>query len=352
MAIFHMDNFNIYGTNTALMSQGIYAIAGGTTGGSGFSLVADPDGVSTQRVLRMNTAGDSWRYVLAATQNTVGLACRIYLQALNTNNFVRPMQVFDGASSTMAYFAVDSTGRIGLYKGDGTQLAITAGPVVTAGSWWHIEGKMTSGAPGACAAELRVEGVVVLTASGLTFSSNSPTYSVGASGVNTGVTQTFYTKDLVCWDTTGAQNNDFLGSCLVNNIVPNSDVALNWTPSVGANGYSLLSQIPPNDAQYISAPFPFPPGNYECTFTSLPNTPFISSVKAVLTRARAVKSDGGDGSLQVSLKSAAALANGANRPITTSLTYWSDVQELDPNTTLAWTPGSVNSVHGVLARTA
>lgn len=351
MAIFHMDNFNIYGTTTALMTQGIYAVAGGSTGGSAFSLPNDPDGVSTQRVLLMSTSGDSWRYVLASAQATIGMAFRFYTPNFNTNSDIRIAMIYDGSSSTMAYLTVDSTGRIRLYSGS-TQLAITAGPVVTAGSWWHIEVKFTNTASaGTGAVEVRVEGLTVMTVSGQTFASNSLIYSIGQTGNNVGVTQFMYTKDLVCWDTTGSQNNNFLGSCLVNNLVPASDVALNWTPSTGTTGYNLLRNIPPNDAQYIGAPYPFPPGNYECTFTTLPNTSLISSVKAVLTRARAIKSDGGDGQLQVSVKSSSSTSNGNNRPITTSMTYWSDVFEIDPNTSLPWVPSSVNLMHGILART-
>jgi hypothetical protein len=84
--------------------------------------------------------------------------------------------------------------------------------------------------------EVRVEGVTVLTLAGV----DTFTNSVGAVASIQNVAQqscqdasgpTMYVKDYIIWDTTTGFNNDFMGSCQVLKIIPDGDVALNWTPS-------------------------------------------------------------------------------------------------------------------------
>lgn len=76
-------------------------------------------------------------------------------------------------------------------------------------------------------------------------------------------------------DGLGALNNDFMGSCSVYSIIPDSDVAATWARNVGADNF---------------------------------------------------------GNVQAGLISGASTALGANRPITTAYTYFRDVIETDPAT--------------------
>jgi hypothetical protein len=157
-------------------------------------------------------------------------------------------------------------------------------------------------------------------------------------------------KDYVVWDGSGTSNNDFLGSVIVYELFTSADDAFpaGWS-STGADGYSVLDNNPPDDGvSYITAD-DTPPSAAEFSLTNLPAD--ITSVKGLVTRVRAAKSDGGDGQLQVSLISGASTDAGSDRPITVAQTYWSDVSELDPATTVAWTPSGVNAAVLKIERT-
>ena len=196
--------------------------------------------------------------------------------------------------------------------------------------------------------EVRVEGIPVIELTGLNLGSLPVAQVTPYTGESGSAERTYMIKDYVVWDDTGSINNDFLGSVLVYNLSPTSDVALNWTPSTGSTGYEILDNIPPVDSDYISAGDP-PPSPYVAGLSDLPLD--VTSVRALQTMVRAAKSDGGDGSLQVSLISNGTTGNGADRPITVAQTYWIDIFETDPDTTGAWTVSAVNAVDLQIDRT-
>ena len=345
MTIEHMDNFSIYGTDVSLLADGIYAQADGN-----LSLQVDPDGISSGRVARTTSSASNraiMRYVLNGAQNVVGLALRVWCDPIPVSDATRPILASyrDGVNSEFATVRVTPTGRL-LFE-DGTNTIETAVPAISASAWWHIEIKYDRSGVGSI--EIRVEGLTVMLDEDLGYVVADPIYQVATLGagsnLSSGVT---YFKDYVIWNGTGTYNNDFLGSVLVHNLIPTSDVALNWTPVGGATGFGILDNIPPNDAQYISAPTPAPAA-YVCGLSDLPAE--VTSVKALMSIVRAAKTDGGDGSLQVSAVSQGDVVNGANRPITIAMTYWRDVFETDPDTGVPWLPEAVNLAELQIDRT-
>lgn len=354
MAILHADNFSIYGTNAALMLNGIYAASNG-------SLINDPDGISGGKVFQMGHGSNSFSQTLRyAFQNgatmTAGAAVRMWLYNLppNDTKSCYPITLASTGNEILVTLKVASNGAL-ILTCDSIEYR-TPVPVVTANGWYHIEGKfsLTAGAPKyTMDVEIRVEGQTVLelndiSAPAAAFGQFSP-----ATHNNSDAAHTFPIKDLVIWDGSGTQNNNFLGSVLVTTLTVASDVSLNWTPSTGSTGAPILDNIPPNDTQYIVAedlPLPAP---YVGVLTDLPAE--TTSVKALISFVRASKSDGGDGSLQTSLISspddAPATVDGSNRPITVAATYWRDIFELDPKTGAPWLPGSVNAAQIKINRT-
>lgn len=353
----HIDNFSIYGTNVALMLNGVYSQTGGFFGG-GINLINDPDGISSGKVLEMSSEGGGGgnhtvlRYALqTAAQPVVGVALRMWLTSLppDTERRLAPIVWRDVSNNSLFSIRVDTTGRLELLSGafDGTILFTTPAPVITANAWFHIEAKLTiAGASGNV--EVRVEGLPVIN-----FTTNTGAINIAQiAAVNdptfiSAVTP-YYLKDYVIWDGSGSRNNNFFGSVQVRSLVPDSDVALNWTPTGAANGFSILDNIPPSDAAYISASTP-PPAAYEGTLTNLP--PNVTSVRGIMTYVRAAKTDGGDGSLQVSMLSSSSTAAGVDRPITVAQTYWRDIFEVDPATSNAWLPAAVDASRIKINRT-
>lgn len=351
MMITHMDNFTVYGGNVALLLNGVYAA------NSGCSLVNDPDGISGGKVLRsLGQAISGARYVLPSLQTTVGVCSRTWQASLPSQNTQLPsvVAVRDASNSILASIIVETTGRLAAYKGarGTTKLGETANPVVTANGWYHVESKFVID-PLVGSITVRVEGIPVLTLTDLNLGSAPIAQLSIGDATSAPASAEIYFKDFVVWDSSGTYNNDFIGSVLVYNLTPLSDVALNWTPSTGVAGYPILDNIPPIDTEYLSAPNPAPAA-YVCEVSDLPAD--VTSVKAVMTMVRAAKTDGGDAGLQIGVISdpagTPATALGADRPITVAQTYWRDVFETDPVTSAPWLPTAVNEIRLQMNRTA
>lgn len=349
MSLVHAENFGYYGTDETLMSDGIYATVNGVT------LENDPDGLSAEKVLQLAfTSNFALRYVLPAAHATVGVALRMWLTAIPSADTSRPTVVSwrNGSNVIIASLVVTPTGAFSFINGNGTvATSTTSGPVITANGWYHIEAKLVCDTGGAGTFEVRVEGVPVMELTGLTTGVHASAAQVAHGAGLTGVSGTnWYMKDYVVWDGAGTANNDFLGSVFAYELTPTADVDFptGWS-STGADGYSILDNDPPLDGvAYISAD-DSPPA---VAVFSLSNVPAdVTSVKGLITRVRMAKADGGDGQMMVSLRSNGVDDNGADRPLTTAQTYWSDVSELDPDTAAAWTPGAVDAAQLVLERT-
>jgi hypothetical protein len=350
----HSDNFSIYGTNDALLVNGVYAENYAN------ALTPDPDGISGGDVIRIgggsasasSTAG--LRYVLSANNTKVGICGRIWFASLPDGAHGTPIPLAwrDGTNTQIACVTVDTTGRLAFRKGeyfDAAQ-ATTTNPVLTATGWYHIEAILDTVAD---TFELRVEGLPKLEADTLGIAATISQLFIGTRVTNTSAVTPFYWKDFVVYNGDGTENNDFLGTVLVVGMEDIADIALNWTPSTGTTGSAILSNVPPNDAEYITAPNP-PPAAYVCEMSDLP--PDVTSVKGIMTFVRAAKTDGGDANLQIGVISdptgAPATALGDDRPITIAQTYWRDWFETDPKTGDPWLPAAVNAVHMQIDRTA
>jgi hypothetical protein len=348
-----MDNFSNYGTDYTLMKNGVYSIYDSL--GSPV-ITTDPDGVSGGHVLQLrpvyggNHNSCNVSKVLSTSPTVLGVALRAWVDSFWTGLLVYPCPITfqDGSLNFLYTIVIDSIGRLVVYSGgshgyDGTQVGITSTPVVTTGSWYHIEAVYNS----ASALDIYVEGVNVLsiavsgTAAQVVQMLNRPDPT--STGIN------MYIKDLFIWDGTGSHNNSQAGTIKVVNLTPDSDVSLNWTPSTGSTGYNILANDPPNDSDYISAGYSPIPSPYVCGLTDLPSN--ISSVRALMSMIRATKADGGDGSIQTGITSSGSTSLGVNRSITSSMTYWTDVFETDPNTGTSWLPAAVNAAELQINRT-
>lgn len=349
MSLRFMDNFYAYGGAAGDMLNGVWAEL------TNISLPNDPDTNATGKVLKLDNFNDATtaRVVIpAAPHATQGAAFRIWMSGLPSNGTYGPEFQFRDANNTPhVYIKVTSTGTLRAYRGDGTLLGETATPVLVSNAWQHVEVKVFISAT-VGTVDIRVEGVPVLALAGLN-TANSAILTVAQDAFrnfwgNHGAVVT-YIKDFILWDGAGAQNNNFIGSCIVATLVPNADVALNWTPSSGATGWNLISETPPDDdVNYISAATP-PPAAYVVGMSDLPAN--VTSVKGLMTLQRSRKIDGGDGNIQVSVVSGGTPGNGTDRPITAAYTYWMDIFELDPNTLSAWLPAAVNAVNLKINRT-
>jgi hypothetical protein len=306
------------------------------------------------------------RKVLPIARTTIGVAQRIWLEALPSTGTQHPViaSFRDISDSRHIIITVNTAGWIEVYRGDAlattqydfwvtatTKLGDSGAPIIVANAWQHIETKVVlSDTVGSV--EVRVEGITVVNLTNVDTinSAGGVTASIAQMGIgNSDSGPTMYVKDYIIWDTTTGFNNNFMGSCQVLKIIPDADVALNWTPSAGTTGYNLINEVTPDDdGSYISAPTPAPAA-YKCSLSDLPIT--VTSVRGVMPIHRSRKTDAGDGNIQVGAISGASTGLGADRPITTAYTYWWDIFDTDPATAAAWSRTSVNAMNLQLNRT-
>jgi len=478
MSIEHMDNWSIYGSDIALLLNGLYAST------TGISLPVDPDGISPGRVLRYGTTGGLYgimaarRAFASGPVAVAGAAFRQWVDALPAaGNAIIGWEFRGAGNERLCTIGVTSNGSIacGVWQSGGNTDFTLYGdliPRVTANGWWHIEAKYTKNGGATCDVEIRVEGQTVLNIAGVPCRNIQPGQSGPGDFEQTNNPPGTYLKDCVWWNGLGAINNNFMGSVLVTSLKPTTDVALNWAKSSAAfSGAQLIADLVPtnvltasgvisngnqvrlntvyynwtngsvnagapagtsanpwlvamgastadalanmfkainasgvagtdystavvanpfigasgvdatrlgvvaldgvtlypvfetgantawaaaalyvgeNDVSLITAITP-PPAAYVCELSNLP--PDITSVRGLMSIVRAMKSDGGDGTLQVSLISAGDVDLGADRAITVAQTYYTDISELSPDTGNPWTPLEVDSAQMQINRT-
>lgn len=334
-----MEDFTGYGTDNLKLLNGLWAEATRVT------LVTDPDpSGSGKTVALLDTNTTTYlRRVLSSPQTTVGVAFRCWLQSLPSDVTQGPLAVGFNDVSNEKHISIgcDPSGYIKAYRVDTggvvTLLGTSSSPVVVANAWRHYEIKVVMSATTAGSVEVRCEGVTVLSVTGIRTASDrvgvSPTvqniFWSNGRAVSTGPNE--YLKDVIAWDGSGSVNNNFMGSCQVYKIVPDTDVSLGWTPSTGTAGWSLINESnPDDDTGYISAPYPAP-GFSRFTMTNLPVN--VTSVRGVMLLHRSRKTDGGDGNVQVSAITTGGTSNGADRTISSAYTYWGDVLDQAPGAT-------------------
>lgn len=352
MAVWHVDNFTGWGLiatqqnredNITAMLQGAWTASDRGTNNDYLFVTSDPQDAN-QRVLSVQAGNTSYirKTHPDGPQTQLTARARTYIPSLILTTGQRILSFLTASNTVLAHLWVDFIGRVNVTTNGVTYT--TPAPKVTAGGWYVTELLMDQ-----TNFTVQIEGVTVLgpQAHGLT-APELTQYELRSNGVGI-----FYIKDLVLGDGTGSYNNSFIGTKLIADFDITADATLNWTASTGSTGYNLLQKSAPDDATYIFAGATPIPSPYKGVLDVLPAD--ATSVAAVFTRVRALKSDGGDGSLQVGIISdpsgTPATALGVNRPITTSATYWQDVFEEDPSTGVAWTVPSVNDIHLQLNRT-
>lgn len=165
---------------------------------------------------------------------------------------------------------------------------------------------------------------------------------------DTGTPGTTYSTGLTAHPTVTAKGVDATKVLITSNDGITATYTCSETMANAAWASSTMSLVGPQDLSYLSAD-DSPPAAMEFGFQNLP--PDITSVRGLVMVGRMRKIDGGDGNVQMSLISNAAAANGADRPLTTTPTYWFDISQLDPDTGLPWSPFAVDNMTGRVNRT-
>lgn len=359
MSVQWADSFSRYGVgagSTGEMLDGLpYSNIG--TGGSAGRVVVSPDPNDiNERAFHIGANGNNWprdfRISLPnVVSGKVGVCFRAWLNSLATSEGDRPalVGVQRANGDYMAYVRIEQNGAIaivGRVSNALVELENTVNPAVSPSSFNHYE-FIHDGTTGE--GQLYLNGVLRVSYSGVDAGENLVFVNFSFR-TSSGIGESVFIKDLVIWDSNGTQNNSVMGTVIVRGLKPNADVTLGgWVPSTGTTGFNLLNKTTPNDATYLSAD-DAPPALMSFDLENLP--PDITSVRGLVPVVRMRKVDGGDANVQSGLSpNGTDWDDGADRPITSSFTYYFDISELDPATGTPWSPPAVDNVKIRIDRT-
>lgn len=274
----------------------------------------------------------------------VGIGFASYCPLLPDVNDGQRVVFRDFANADQFYVGITTTGAIRAVRADGTVLGTTATPVVTAAAWHHIE-IFTVMSQTVGQVKVWVNEVLVLDLSGL---DNVNTSLVETSqmcfyvdGANSNATRDWDIDDFYIYDTTGSINNTApVGDLNAYLLVPTGDTSeADWTKSTGTDGYALIDETTPDDADYIQSAVAGDRSEFD--LTDLPLT--VNYVAGLFAHVRALKTDAGGAELLTTIQSSGSQSSGSNKSITTAATWWHQAIEIDPATAARFTRAGVNA---------
>lgn len=344
MAIVWAEGFDHYGTGATgdegrtFMLQGAWAqFSSGNGPGAKIYNSNARTGTCCLRFPYNDLATDSpkARRVLGAAHIVVGCALGIYFGSLPNSNGAWGFEFRNNANNCIAYIAVQSDGAIGLYTGSGRTLIASSDPVITALSWQHIEAKLViDNVVGS--AEVRVNGLSVLNMTNInlgTLGSTQMTFGMPA-GKGAESSKNVDFDDIVVWNDSGDDNNDFIGQQRVELVWAVSDTAqADWALFGDTDGFDCIDNNPQDgDTTYLSGET----GDVsEFGVGDLP--PETEEIRGIYIPTMSKLVAAGVGNIQTSLVSGADVSLGPDQTVTTAYTYWGSVHEKDPATDARWT---------------
>lgn len=133
---------------------------------------------------------------------------------------------------------------------------------------------------------------------------------------------------------------DWMGDIRYDILMPDADTAdEDWTPSTGADSYALVDEKPASDTDYLSSY-----ASADRTILGLANGSWSGkTIQALITGARVWKEAGTAQQAKLIVKSGVTTSVGSaqNLPVTAGYIY--RIDEVDPNTSSAWTSTNVDA---------
>lgn len=334
MSIAWMESFDFYGANIA------NALLRGYTRGSNSSAIASGasarTGTSYLNINNSNPNNQWFQKALDSAQTIVGQGVGINFQSVPTLTGGVHIGLRWGSSNrTIIQVVLNPLLGFNVYGGT-TLLGSTTNNLIVTGTYYWIEGKVICGTGGTASFELRVNGATVLTITGLTIVS----LNVCALGKEIGGEGSAFYDDWVIWDGNGTQNNDFLGDRRIVTLYPNADTALaQWTPTPAGTGFSCIDEANPSDTDFVTANNA---GDIsEFNKQAIPAD--VNTVAAVCPVARAFKDSAGPSTFRVGINSAGNVINSGEFLPNTTVAYFSQIFEENPNGNIPWTKAAVDA---------
>ena len=356
MALLYIDSFDHYATadlaekwTSTTVSGGTLSIGSSGRRGSQGLRVTGP--VSVSQCLATQT--------LAPVDASTCLAgFSLLLSHAPPTGGYAIFRVADGGT-TQWTLAVLGDFRLQIRQGGvaGTVLATSSATGLATGVAAYLEVKGVIH-PSAGTADIRVNGVSVLAATGLnTRSSANNAWTAVQLGVSTTTGSNLETletvdyDDLYVLDGSGAAPwNAFLGDCRVDARYPTAEGAtIGWTPSTGTDNAATLDETAPNDdTDYNTAAVTSLTDTFVCQDAPVAG----AAIYGVQVNLSAKKTESGTCSLASVIRQGTTDLAGPAQDPTTSYAYLRTVYPTNPHTSAAWTESDFNANEYGYTRTA
>lgn len=221
-----MDGFDHYGGIIANMFNGTWAADIGTGASNSLSTEFARTGAHSLRIETSlggsTNATIGIRRVLDADYSELFVSFGVNMPELPDQAGQHgPLQFRSSVNGLIASLSINPNGGAVFTSGDidGTVLGTTAGPVFVAGTWHHVECRIVRDAA-AGIFELRVDGTVVLSLTGLALGAVDIGQLACVGRVVSNDAAIYYVDDLIVRNTSGAFNTGFEGDLRVATLQP------------------------------------------------------------------------------------------------------------------------------------
>lgn len=330
MALLFVDGFDHYATADIgkkwSVAGGAIASSSGRRSGGALSLTV---GATVTKTLAATT---SWVMGFALSFTALPAAARQLVALLD-------------AASNQCDLRINADGTLSVTR-NGT--ALTSGTSVSALSasvFYYIEWKVTiADSISANSCKVRVNGVDWITVA--TSQDTKATANTTANQVTLGTTSGFTAvyDDFYLCDQSGSTNNDFLGDCRVDTLLPNGDGNYtSFTPSTGTSHYQLVDESTPNTSDYNESSTATNKDSYQMVDLSA----ITGTIYGVQVLGAVLKDDAGVRSIKVGVRSSSTDSVSAAQALSTSQFYYANIHETNPATSSAWTESGVNAAEAL-----
>lgn len=275
------------------------------------------------------TAGNGRTHALPSTYSTVICGFAIYPSVTTSGANKRFYRIMAGSTNT-CQIAFTNTGIITVLNSSDTTIA-TGSTALLATTWYYIEVKLVvNGASGTV--EVHVNGATEIA---------STTGNFGSTNVDTikvGDDFNCYYDDLYAVDTTGTNNNSFLGDFRVYPLYPTgAGASTQWAPTGAGSNYACVNETTPDDdTTYVSDSTVGHIDTY--AFGSISTS---ASVFGTQTNMYARKDDAGTRQVAMVTRQGGSNTVYGTKTMASTYAFYSDLHDFD-TTGSAWTPTNIN----------
>ena len=269
------------------------------------------------------------------TDDTLIVGFAVKVSVLDNPTFLK---FYDGVTVGIQLIGTP-TGQLSIYLGGG--LLGTSGVVMAVGNWYYVEVKVKcNNATGTY--EVRVGGANILSDSGVDTRLGAHDYHDSMFfGMSFGLGTVAYDDIYIC-DSTGAQNNTFLGNSRIVAIAPDGDDSAGWNTASGASDHYLDVDENPadDDTSYVEDNTTGHKDLYD--YAAMPGS--LGNIRGLVVKTTCRETDASNFDIIMPIKSNITETDDAPQAIgTTSYVTKIRISELDPDTSAAWLEAGVNA---------